>query len=93
MQRDQTDAIVDFEFKFQKYLRHFYNISIGYKYMQYLEEPRQAIDGVSRDKFAIKGIKLSVQNFLMSTDFDCPCESGSDYKGVVSFCMLVGRLR
>ena len=64
VQRDQTDAIVDFEFKFQKYLRHFYNISIGYKYMQYLEEPRQAIDGVSRDKFAIKGIKLSVQRFF-----------------------------
>ena len=63
-QRDQIDGIVDFEFKFQKYLRHFYNISIGYKYMQYLEEPRQAIDGVSRDKFAMKGIKLSVQRFF-----------------------------
>ena len=64
LKRDQIDGIIDFEFKLQKYLRHYYNISIGSKYMQYLEEPRRAIDSVTRDKFSIKGIKLSLQRFF-----------------------------
>tara|TARA_Y100000589_G_scaffold85367_2_gene79319 strand:- start:228 stop:1352 length:1125 start_codon:yes stop_codon:yes gene_type:complete len=63
-QRDQTDGIIDFEFKFQKYLRHFYNVSVGYRYIQYLEKPRRPIDGVSRDKFSIKGLQLSLQRFF-----------------------------
>ena len=61
---NQTDGIIDFEFKFQKYLRHFYNLSIGYKYIQYLEEPRRSMDSVTRDKFSIKGIQLSLQRFF-----------------------------
>lgn len=64
LERDQIDGIIDFEFKFQKYLRHFYNISIGYKYIQYFEEPRRAIDSVTRNKFAMKGVKLSLQRFF-----------------------------
>tara|TARA_B100000674_G_scaffold487192_1_gene497069 strand:- start:1466 stop:2590 length:1125 start_codon:yes stop_codon:yes gene_type:complete len=64
LEREQTDGIIDFEFKFQKYLRHFYNVSVGYRYIQYLEKPRQAIDSINRDKFAMKGIQLSLQRFF-----------------------------
>lgn len=62
--RDQLDGVLDFEFKFQKYLRHFYNLSIGFRYLQFLEEPRQGIDGISREKFALKGVQLSFQRFF-----------------------------
>ena len=62
--RDQLDGVIDFEFKFQKYLRHFYNLSVGFRYLQFLEKPRQGLDGISREKFALKGVQLSFQRFF-----------------------------
>lgn len=64
IKENQMDGLIDFELKFQKYLRDFYNFSLGFRYLQYLEKPRRALDGIERDKFSLKGIQLSFQRFF-----------------------------
>ncbi|MCO4783161.1 MAG: hypothetical protein KC646_12625 [Candidatus Cloacimonetes bacterium] len=64
LKNKRTETILDYEFKFQKYLRDFYNLSLGFRWLQFAKGPSKSLNGVTRDKFLIKGVTASIQRFF-----------------------------
>ena len=60
----RTETVLDYEFKFQKYLRDFYNLSLGFRWIQFANGPSKSLSGLSRDKFLVKGLTASIQRFF-----------------------------
>ena len=63
-QSTQSDGLIDFEFKIQKYFRHFYNVALGFRYLQIQEESRTSLGRVRKDHFSMKGVQASFQRFF-----------------------------
>ncbi|PCJ21518.1 MAG: hypothetical protein COB02_02680 [Candidatus Cloacimonadota bacterium] len=63
-QSKRTETLLDYEIKFQKYLRDFYNLSLGFRWLQFTKGPSKSLSGLTRDKFLLKGLTASVQRFF-----------------------------
>lgn len=60
----ETDTLVDFEWNFRKFFRHFYSVNLGFRYLQFLHKDRVRFTGETDDKFSVKGLSFSVQRFF-----------------------------
>jgi hypothetical protein len=61
----EPEFLLDFNFRVQKYVREFYNVSLGFRYLHFLEaEDRVALSGESRKDFALKGVEIALQRFF-----------------------------
>lgn len=61
----KPEFLLDFNFRVQKYMREFYNVSLGFRYLHFLEaEERVALSGERRKDFAMKGVEIALQRFF-----------------------------